>query len=140
MVAHTYPKPVPALDPESTPFWEGCRQHKLLIQRCTDCGHPRFPATSYCAHCQSGRHEWIAASGRGKIFSWIVVRHPVPGDIYAADVPYVVALVDLDEGVRMTGTIVGCTPEAVAANMPVQVGFSDVTPEITLPHFSPIAG
>jgi uncharacterized OB-fold protein len=71
------------------------------------------------------------------VFSWIVVNHPVPKDIYGLDVPYVVALVELEEGVRMPTNIVGCDPSAIRADMPVQVAFEDVTAELTLPKFRP---
>jgi len=132
-----YMKPLPVPDPESTPFWDACRAHTLKIVRCTDCGHVRFPPTSFCPECQSPDHEWIEASGKAKVFSWIVVRHPVPKDVYAGDVPYVVALVTLEEGPRMPTNIVGCAPEDVTADMPLTVQFRDVTPEITLPVFAP---
>ena len=135
----TYSKPLPVLDPESRPFWEACKQHKLQIQRCRACNQARLPATSFCPNCQSPEFDWVDASGRGKVFSWIVVRHPVPRDVYAQDVPYVVALVQLEEGPRLPTNIVGCAPEAVTAYMPVQVTFRDVTPEITLPVFEPAA-
>lgn len=134
----SYSKPLPAPDPESTPFWESCREHKLKIVRCTTCGQVRFPPTSFCPKCQSAEHEWIEASGKGKVFSWIVVRHPVPKDVYAQDVPYVVALVELDEGVRMPSNIVECSPDVVEADMRVQVAYRDVTAEITLPVFVPL--
>jgi uncharacterized OB-fold protein len=133
----TYEKPLPVLDPESTPFWEACHDHKLKIVRCLDCGTVRFPPTSFCPNCNSAKLEWIEASGKATVFSWIVVRHPVPKDVYALDVPYVVALVTLEEGVRMPTNIVGCAPEEVTAYMPLKVQFRDVTPEITLPVFAP---
>lgn len=134
-----YQKPLPAPDPESAPFWEGAKQHRLLIVRCSACGTHRFPATSFCPSCQSPELQWVPASGRGKVFSWIVVRHPVPRDVYAQDVPYVVALVTLEEGPRITTNIVGCATDAVFADMPVTVTFKDVTPEITLPQFKPVS-
>ncbi|MEJ8571598.1 Zn-ribbon domain-containing OB-fold protein [Microbaculum marinum] len=133
-----YEKPLPAPDPETEEFWNGCRDHRLLIQRCGSCGTHRFPPTSFCPHCQSDETEWVEASGRGRVFSWIVVRHPVPREIYAGDVPYVVAIVALDEGVRMVGNLVGIDPDAVAADLPVKVTFENVTDEITLPEFEPI--
>jgi uncharacterized OB-fold protein len=131
-------KPLPVPDSESAPFWASCRAHKMKIVRCTACGQVRFPPTSFCPKCQSAEHEWVEASGVGKIFSWIVVRHPVPKDVYALDVPYVVALVELDEGVRMPTNIVDCAPEDVRADMRVQVTYRDVTDEVTLPVFAPI--
>jgi uncharacterized OB-fold protein len=133
----TYSKPLPAPDVETRPFWDGCRQGKLLIQRCEACGHVRFPPTHFCPKCHSTDQAWVESSGRGRVFSWIVVRHPVPRDIYAGDVPYVVALITLDEGVRIASNIVGVAPEAVTADMPVRVAFRDATPDITLPLFEP---
>jgi uncharacterized OB-fold protein len=133
----SYSKPLPVLDVETRPFWEACQKGKLMLQRCTDCGHIRFPPTRVCSRCRSIKCEWIESWGRGRVFSWIVVRHPVPRDVYAQDVPYVVALIELDEGVRIPSNIIGCKPEDVIAGMPVSVVFHAVTPEITLPLFRP---
>jgi uncharacterized protein len=133
----SYPKPLPVLDPETRPFWEACQRGRLTLQRCSDCGHVRFPPTHFCARCRSVHCEWIDSKGEGRVFSWIVVRHPVPRDIYAQDVPYVVALIELAEGVRIPSNIVGCAPEEVTAGMPVSVTFRAVTPDITLPVFQP---
>jgi len=135
-----YQKPLPSPDPESTPFWEGCRREKLLIQRCRACGLHRFPPTDFCPGCRSHDTEWVEASGKGRVFSWIVVRHPVPKEVYAGEVPYVVAIVLLDEGVRMVSNLVDVDPEAVEADMPVEVRFRPATEEITLPVFAPATG
>ena len=81
--------------------------------------------------------KWVAASGRGRLYSWIVVRHPIPREIYAGEVPYVVALVDLEEGVRIA-TNMTSVPEDLTGDMPVEVVFDDVTPELTLPRFRPL--
>jgi len=132
-----YAKPLPVADPDSAPFWQGCRERRLMIQHCAACGRNQFPASSICFHCDSPDISWIEASGRGRVFSWIVVRHPVPKPVYAADVPYVVALVELDEGVRMPSNIVGCVPEDVTADMPVKVTFRQVSDEVVLPLFEP---
>ncbi len=133
----SYPKPLPVLDPETRPFWEACRAGRLMLQRCAGCGHTRFPPTKFCARCNSPEHEWIESRGHGRVFSWIVVRHPVPREVYAGDVPYVVALITLDEGVRIASNIIGIAPEDVKAEMPVRVVFREATPEITLPLFEP---
>lgn len=132
-----YGKPVPVEDVDSAPFWEGCRKHRLMIQRCTECGQLRFPPSGMCPHCRSMMFGWVNAAGRGRLYSWIVVRHPIPRDIYGGDVPYVVALVDLDEGVRISTNMV-CAPDDLVADMPVEVVFDDVSPELTLPKFRPI--
>lgn len=130
-------KPLPAPDPDSAPFWNGCRQNKLMIQRCRHCRTFQFPPSSICAACGADEVEWVEASGKGKVFSWIVVVHPVPKPVYAADVPYVVALVELDEGVRMPTNIVGCDSNAIAADMAVEVVFKRVGEDIVLPLFQP---
>jgi uncharacterized protein len=131
----SYMKPLPVPDNETRPFWDGCRDHKLTIQKCSACGTFRFPPGPYCAACRSKAVDWIEASGRGKIFSWIVVEHPIPKDVYGSDVPYVVAVVELEEGVRMVSNIVGCDPYSVSAEMPVRVQFDRVNETITLPRF-----
>ncbi len=131
--------PLPVPDSNTRPFWEGCRQQRLLIQTCRACGAKRFPASPLCPACHSPDADWIEASGKGVVYSWIVVELPVPKAVFAADVPYVVALVDLEEGVRMPTNIVECDPYKVAAGMPVLVRFDRITDEITLPRFRPAA-
>jgi uncharacterized OB-fold protein len=136
----SYPKPLPVIDHLSAPFWEGCKAHELRLQRCRACGALRFPAGPVCLQCRSPKADWVPSKGRGRVYSWIVVRHPVPAEIYAQDVPYVVALVELDEGVRMPTNVVGCPPEEVTAGMPVEVVFRDVNAEVSLPQFKPSVG
>ena len=136
-IAAEYQKPVPVPDPDSAPFWEGCRQGRLLIQHCRTCGHHQFPPGNVCSSCGADTVEWKEASGRGTVFSWIVVVHPVPKPVYAGDVPYVVALVELEEGVRMPTNIVGCDSSAITAGMPVSVFFDPVADGVVLPRFRP---
>lgn len=133
----SYDKPLPWKDPESAPFWEGCARHELLIPQCRSCGTFRFPPTSLCPHCHSPDLDWRRSPGNGKIFSWIVVRHPVPRDAFEESVPYVVALVELPEGVRMVGNIQGCGVEEIEADMPVAVTFRDIGEGVSLPVFRP---
>lgn len=133
-----YAKPLPVPDADSAPYWDGCKAHQLLLQRCDHCSVFRFPASPTCPNCSSELATWVRSSGQGKVFSWIVVRHPVPADVYGADVPYTIALIELEEGVRMASNVLGCEPEAVYAGMPVSVHFEDVTPEISLPKFKPL--
>lgn len=135
-----YLKPVPVPDPDSAPFWAACREHRLVLQKCTACGAVRYPPGPFCPHCRARAAEWIESAGCGRVFSWIVVTHPVPKEVYAGDVPYVVALVELDEGVRMASNVVGCTPAAVHGDMRVEVVFDDVAPGTTLPRFRPAGG
>ena len=131
------PKPKPVVDHLSAPFWAGCRDDRLLVQTCSACGTARFPPGPMCQKCGSEASTWIEARGGARVYSWIVVRHPIPADIYADEVPYVVALVELDEGVRMPTNIVGCAPEAVTAGMAVEVCFRDGEDGLRLPQFRP---
>lgn len=131
-----YPKPLPIVDTDSRPFWEGCKRHELLIQRCTRCGGFRFPPRNVCPDCMSLEHEWARASGRGKIYSFVVV-HQAFGPAWKEDVPYPVAIVELDNGVRILSRVVGREGTALRIDLPVEVCFEDVTEEITLPFFRP---
>ena len=133
-----YPKPLPVPDADSAPFWQGCHEGRPMLQRCRGCQAWRFPPEGYCPSCQSDTSDWQPASGRGRVYSWIVVHHPVPRDLYAGEVPYVVALIDLEEGPRIASNIVGCAPDEVVAEMPVEVEFEAVTDEVTLPRFRPV--
>lgn len=133
-----YRKPLPLADADSQEFWAGCKRHELLIQRCTRCHTFRHPPGLVCSKCLSTDYEWVKASGKGEVYTFIIVRtavHPA----FEADVPYVVAVIQLDEGVRMTSNIIGCKPEDVKIGMKVQVTFDDVTPEDSLPKFKPVA-
>jgi uncharacterized OB-fold protein len=138
MHSKAYEGPLPVPDSESAPYWDGLRARKLMLQRCASTGEHLFPPVTFCPGTLE-RPEWVEASGRGTVFSWIVVRHPVPRDIYADQVPYVVALVTLEEGCRMAANIVGCAPEDVTANMQLEIVYNPVTADITLPAFRPAA-
>lgn len=130
--------PLPVLDHLSTPFWEGCKAHELRLQHCMDCGTVRYPPGPVCTECRSSNTDMIVSAGKASVYSWIVVRHPIPAEIYASEVPYVVAFVDLDEGPRMVTNIVGCDPETITGDMRVELVFKDVTDEISLPQFRPV--
>lgn len=129
-------KPVPTPTHETRPYWEGCKQHELRVQRCAACGYYQFFPRLYCAQCFSDRVEWVKTSGWAKVLSFTIVRRP-PSPAFADEVPYVVALVTLDEGPTMMTNIVGCAPEKVEIGMPVEVTFDDWTEEISIPKFRP---
>lgn len=131
-----YNKPLPWVYETTRPFWEGAKRHELWLQRCRDCGkfhhYPRF----LCPYCLSDNTEWTKVSGRGKIYSFTVsYREAAPA--FRPDVPYNIALIELEEGVRMMSNIVECRNEDLRIDMPVEVVFDDVTPEITLLKFKP---
>jgi len=127
-------RPRPALTQDNAFFFEGAKQHKLLIQRCNACGTLRHPPRPSCAHCRSFEWEPVEASGRGTIFSFTVNHYP---QVPAFDYPLVVALVELEEGTRLIANVSGITPETVHIGMPVEVGFEDFDDELSLPVFHP---
>ena len=130
-------RPLPVPDVESAPFWEGCKQSRLLIQRCGD--HFQFPPTSYCTRCNSRAPQWYEASGRGLVYSWIVVHVPIPREIYGSQVPYITALVDLAEGPRLCTNLIEVSPNDVRAGMLVEVTFQAVGDgTFSLPFFRPV--
>ena len=133
-----YTKPLPVVDAQSEPFWSACKENKLIIQKCTACGTYRYPAMHYCSNCQSDASEWVEVSGKGKVFSWIIVTHPVPRDVWAEDVPYAVGLIELDEGPRMVSNIIGCEHDKIEGDMPVEVIFEPAGDDFKLPKFRPI--
>jgi uncharacterized protein len=127
-------KPVPTPTLETAPYWEGCRQHRLRIQRCSECQHHQFFPRIYCSKCFSADVEWVEATGRAKVLSFTIVRRPV-SPAFADEVPYVVALVTLEEGPQMMTNIVECAPEEVTIGMPVEVVFEDWSDTISIPKF-----
>jgi len=127
-----YLKPLPVPDGDTKPYWDAAKEHRLLIQRCQECHAAIFYPRSVCPHCMSDQISWIEASGRGTIYSYTVVHRAPPP--FADDAPYVVALIDLEEGVRLMSNV-GAPPSDVKIGAPVAVVFDDVTPEITLPKF-----
>jgi hypothetical protein len=132
-------KPVPRPTAESAGYWEGCRQGELRLQRCGACATVQFPPRRFCSACLGDGLEWIRAAGCGVVSSFTIVRHP-PSPAFAADVPYAVALIALDEGPTMMAGLRGCDPEAVCVGMRVEVEFEARSDDIYLPYFHPAAG
>lgn len=131
-----YNKPLPQPDRTTEEFWRAAKRHELLIPRCKSCNKYFFYPREDCPSCLSSNLEWVRVSGRGKIYSYTVVRQAAhPG--FATDVPYILAIIELDEGPRMTSNVVDCRIEDVTVDMPVSVVFDDVTPKVTLVKFKP---
>jgi len=131
-----YSKPLPEVTVDSKPFWDACKRHELTLQRCRNCGQLRNPSP-ICQKCLSMESEWVTVTGRGRLYTWVVVYQRYhPG--FAQETPYNVAIVELDEGPRLVTNIIGCQNEALRIGMEVEVTFDDVTDEITLPRFRPM--
>ncbi len=130
-------RPIPEPTPETAHFWEGTRAGELRLQRCEDCAHVYFPPRPFCPACSGRRVTVFAASGRGRLASYVINERPHP----AFDGPYAIALVELDEGPRLMTNIVDCaqTPEALTLDMPLKVTFEQLSDEIALPLFAPLA-
>jgi uncharacterized OB-fold protein len=136
MAEKKYPKPLPRSDEESKGFWEACQRHELYVQRCGACGQLRYYPRALCPSCLSDRTEWVRCSGKGTVYTFTAThQNQAPG--FRDELPYVMAYVELDEGVRMLTNIVGCPADAVRIGMRVEVVFEDVTADITLPKFKP---
>jgi uncharacterized protein len=130
-------RPLPKPDHDSAVYWEAARRHELLVQQCGSCQRFRFYPRSICPYCFSDKFEWQRSAGLGTVYSFTVIHRPA-FPAFRDKVPYVLALIELNEGVRMMSNILGCDPKAVEIGMAVEVTFEDVTDEITLPQFKPV--
>ena len=135
-----YAGPLPVPTPESRPFWEAARRHELSLQRCRACGRRVFYPRAACPNCLSPDLEWRRVSGRGTLHTFTIVHRGAKNFPLAA--PYVLAVVELEEGPRLMTNLVGveADPVRVRIGMPVEVVFEDVSSEVTLPRFRPAAG
>jgi uncharacterized protein len=127
-------KPLPRITPDSQPFWDGCKAHRLLLPFCHDCAKPHLPPEPVCPFCFSDRLEWREASGRGTISTWTVVHQPWFA-AFKDDIPYNVVQIELEEGPRLTASIVGADNSVLEVGLAVRVTFEDVSESITLPRF-----
>ena len=133
----TYAKPIPMITPENERYWQGCKQHELWMRACQECG-PYFYPRDVCPKCGRRDVEWRQMSGRGTLYTYAIVhRAPMPG--FRGDVPFITAIVELEEGPRMMTNLIGIEPdpERIKVGMPVEVSFEDITDEISLPKFRP---
>jgi uncharacterized OB-fold protein len=128
---------VPAANPDTKPFWDGCGEGKLLLQQCAACQAYRHPPSPICPNCLSERHGWVPASGRATVYTFVIVREARRG--WDKMVPYVLAVVELEEGPRMLTNLVNLAPEDAAIGMPVEVVFEELEGGAKLPLFQPRA-
>lgn len=129
-------KPLPAINEDTQPYWEGTRQGELRAQRCRSCGHLWLPPAILCPKCLSEDVEWERLSGRGTVYTFIIVHRPAH-PAFLDDAPYNVAIIELDEGIRMHSSIVECANEDLLIGMPVEVVFDKINDNVTLPRFRP---
>ncbi len=133
-----YKKPLPQADPVTAPFWESVKAHEMKIQRCNDTGKYFFYPRGMSPFTLSSNISWEPVSGKGTVHAFTIVHlNRAPG--FSDDLPYVVAMVELEEGPRMMSNLIDieADPEHVKIGMPVELFYDDVTDEITLPKFKP---
>jgi uncharacterized protein len=133
---HGYNKPLPKPNHENIGFWEAAKRHEPVCQRCSQCGTWLWQPLVQCPQCLSFDLGYEKISGLGKLFSYSIVKS-TRSKIWSDVVPYVVATVTMEEGIRMKFNLVHCDPEIVKVGMPVKMIFKDVTPDWTLPQFEP---
>ncbi|MGC9537068.1 bifunctional MaoC family dehydratase N-terminal/OB-fold nucleic acid binding domain-containing protein [Streptomyces sp. UG1] len=127
---HKPARPRPVVNRDNAGFWEGVRRRRLLIQRCTGCGGLRHPWLPGCNACGGTDWDTVEASGEGTVYSYIVMHHP---PFPAFDPPYAVGLIELAEGVRMIGNVLGVPCDKVRIGLPVRLEFQEHDEELVLP-------
>jgi uncharacterized OB-fold protein len=131
-------KPVPYPNIETQFFWDKVNEDELWLQRCLDCDRPYFYPRFFCPRCLGKNVEWFRATGRGKLHTYMINHRPPPA--FAAEAPYAIAIVELDEGVRMMTNLRGVeqTPEALVLDMALEVTFEEIAPGRKLPYWRPV--
>ena len=127
---------LPTPDDDTRGFWDAAREGTFLIKRCRSCGRAHYYPRPFCPHCWSEEVDWEEASGRATVYTYSVVyQNDLPP--FGERVPYVAAVVDLEEGPRAMTNVVDCEPDALEVGMPVEVTFRELNEEFTVPVFKP---
>jgi uncharacterized OB-fold protein len=126
-------RPQPIETAETRPYWDAAREGRLVVQRCGSCGRHQFYPRAFCTACLSAELEWVQARGTGRIYTFTICRTSANAAMTA---PYAVALIDLEEGVRMMANVVDCDLERIRTGARVQVRFERISDEYTLPQFT----
>jgi uncharacterized OB-fold protein len=130
-----YLKPLPEADEASQPFWDGAMEGRLVLMKCSDCAQWRLPSRAHCDNCLSDRYTWETASGKGTVRTFGVMWQKYqPG--WAAETPYNVTIVELEEGPRLPTNLIGISNADIKVGMPVVVDF-EKHEDVALPKFRP---
>ena len=129
-------RPVPRPNSVSAPFWEAAKEGRLRIQRCQACGAYVFYPREVCSECLAAELEWVHASGKGTLYSFTIARAPTH-PAFSDDVPYVIAIVELEEGPRITTNIIDCPEEDIRIGMALQATFPQIEDSQALVKFRP---
>jgi len=131
-------KPLPPVDAVSAAYWARCAEGELCVQRCNTCGHLQHYPRIVCTACGAGDLGLVATSGKGTVRSYTIIRRAVSA-AFEEDVPYVVALIQLDAGPTMMANVVNCDPESVAIGQQVTVVFEPRGENLHVPQFAPLS-
>jgi uncharacterized OB-fold protein len=130
---------LPTVEPETQPFWDAAKEGTLLIRRCGSCGRAHSYPRPFCPHCWSEDVPWEQASGRATLYTYSTVHlNDLPP--FSEQLPYVAAVVDLEEGPRMMTVVVDADPGDLQVGMPLEVTFRPLDDDTTAPYFRPITG
>lgn len=133
-------KPLPYITTLSSGFWEGLKAGELRIQRCERCGHKQFPPKAACEECASIGLGWVKSTGHGRVYTFTVIKQVVMNSpAFESEIPYALAMIDLDEEVRIVAQVLGCPPDQVSVGMEVQAYFEDAGEGVSVPKFKPVA-
>lgn len=131
-----FAKPLPVATPVTRPFWDALREERIELQRCEACGHWVFYPRNRCNRCLSDRLAWHPVSGAATLYTFTVARQPTAPH-FADEVPQLIAIVELSEGVRMTSTLVNVDIDAIRIGMALRPFFDPQSDEVTLLRFQP---
>jgi uncharacterized OB-fold protein len=128
--------PSPLADAITLPWWQAAAEHRLVVQRCSSCGHTRLPPTPVCPECRSAEASWQPVSGHGEVYTYTIVHRPIAA---GQPLPTVIAVIALEGsgGVRMISNVVGIDPTAVRIGLPVELVWEDMSAELAIPRFRP---
>lgn len=131
------PLPTP-MTPEAMPYWDGLKEGKLMLPQCNACGKAHFFPRIICPHCHSRDIGWVQASGKGKLYSFQIAHRSLNPN-FKVEAPYILAMVELDEGPRIMSNLINIEPDpaVIKCDMPVEVVFEKQTDEVTISLFQP---
>ena len=133
-------RPIPPTSALTEPYWEAARRGELVVQRCERCAERPFPPRANCPSCGATSLSWSPVSGRGTVHSY-TVAYRAPHPVFAAQLPLIVAIVELEEGPRMVTNLVGCDPADLEVGMAVEARFEAIDDsDMVLPVFKPTRG
>ena len=126
--------PPPLADATTLPWWKAAAEHRLVVQRCTDCDVTRLPPSPICAECRSSNSDWMEIPGHGELYTYTVVHRPIAS---GQELPFVIAVVALADsgGLRMLSNLVEVEVSALEVGMPVEVVWEDMGPDLAIPRF-----